>query len=99
MRNDRKSWELVWCTRVRFAASYLLYADLKGVDAQRVMDWAGVDSLPAWVSERVNELTRIANELTERNGSPGETALSITGAARDRLAANSARLGLMEVLT
>lgn len=93
---DNRTWqEIEWNLRVDFAATYLKYAGMAGLERQFAVNWIGQEDLAAWATEHINELLEKCNIMTAC------TSISANDKSADALAAlaeNRERLGLLEVV-
>lgn len=95
---DRRTWqEIEWNIRIDFAATYLKYADMAGLERQFAVNWIGQEDLGAWAAEHINNLLAMCNLMTT-TVSIGHDAIGRAKASLEALAENRERLGLLEVV-
>lgn len=97
MTDNRTRQEIEWNLRVDFAATYLKYADMAGLERQFAVNWIGQEDLAAWATEHINELLEKCNIMTACT-SISANATDKSADALAALAENRERLGLLEVV-
>jgi hypothetical protein len=84
--DTRKPWEIEWCLRIRFAASYLDMANLTGQKREFVAGAYGCNGhLDEWCREKVSLVLGFANVLAIQHRRVGREARAKVQDSLDRL--------------
>ena len=76
--DGRKPWEVEWCLRLKFAASYLDMAEATGHRRYFLMTAYNTGDLREWCNKRIASILKKCEALVQEHGQPSIAALNIT---------------------